>query len=168
MIKLDRIGHVVLKVRDLDRATAFYSELLGLKVMATGRYPGGLVVRFLAANARDHHELALMEVGPDAADPPPTGVGLAHFAFRVPDHEALEDAYNQLKESGVPVHFTVNHGVCSAVYLQDPDGHQLEVYADNAPAEWEQMDNPYEGMEGLPFATAEPSLRDVMTAPSSA
>ena len=164
MIKLDRLGHVVLKVRDLERSTAFYSGLLGLQVMATGRYPGGLVVRFLAANRRDHHELALMEIGPGAADPPQNGVGLAHFAFRVPDHEALEDAYRQLKESGVPVHFTVNHGVCSAVYLQDPDGHQLEVYADNTPAEWESMDNPYEGMEGLPFATEEPSLRDVMTA----
>jgi catechol 2,3-dioxygenase len=163
MIKLDRIGHVVLKVRDLERSTAFYTGVLGMDVMSTGTYPGGLTVRFLATNRRDHHELALMEVGPDAEDPPPTGVGLAHFAFRVPDQDALQDAYRELKDLGVPVQFTVNHGVCNAVYLTDPDGHQLEVYADNPKAEWETMDNPYEGLEGLPFASADPSLRDVMT-----
>src|SRR5262245_9806032 len=101
MIKLDRIGHVVLKVRSLERATEFYTDVMGLTVMSTGSYPGGLVVRFLAANRRDHHELALMEVGPDAEDPPPTGVGMAHFAFRVPDQAALQDAYDQLKARGV-------------------------------------------------------------------
>lgn len=163
MIKIDRLGHVVLKVRDLERSTRFYSDLLGLQVMGGESFENGLSIRFLSANARDHHEIALIQVGPDAPDAAQAAVGLAHVAFRMPDQQALQDAYRHLKDSGVPIHFTVNHGICNGVYMADPDGNQIEVYADNDRAEWSTMDNPYAGTEGLPFATGEATLRDVMS-----
>ncbi len=157
MINPDRIGHVVLKVRDLARARQFYSEVLGLEVMF--EMPG---MAFLASHRRDHHEIGLMEVGPDAEAPKGPQVGLAHVAFRLGDEAELIRAYRELKEREVPIAFTVHHGITKSVYFLDPDGNQLEVYCDVPPAQRPTMAKDYMGMEGLDFASGDPSLADVI------
>ncbi len=159
MIKPERIGHVVIKVRDLGRSRAFYTEVLGMEVMNDSSQAGLL---FLANHGRDHHELALLEVGLQATQPDGRALGLAHIAFRLEKAEQLEAAYDELKDRGVPISFTVNHGITDSIYFLDPDGHELEVYCDNPPAVFRDMPNSYLGMEKLKFATADPGLPDVL------
>lgn len=159
MIRPDRIAHVVLKVRELKRSKEFYTQILGLVPMGTLEKPR---VLFLASNARDHHEIGLAEVGPDAENPKPGAVGVAHVAFRLKTEEELETAYRELKQREVPVTFTVNHGVSKSVYFLDPDGNELEVYVDNSPAEVGTFENPYAGAEKLDFAPDDPGLREVI------
>ncbi|HLK86348.1 MAG TPA: VOC family protein [Candidatus Binataceae bacterium] len=157
MIRPDRIGHIVLKVRSLERSRPFYTQLLGLEVM---KELPEVKMLFLASNRRDHHEIALAEVGEHAGQPGAHDVGLAHFAFRLRSLEDLRDAYRELKEHNVPISFTVNHGVTRSIYFLDPDGNQLEVYADNSPEEIASMSNPYFGLDKLEFAPDAPSMRE--------
>lgn len=159
MINPDRIGHVVLKVRELKRSREFYTQVLGLEQMF--EIPGMV---FLASHRRDHHELALMEVGPRAEPPKGPQVGLAHVAFRLGDEAELIKAYRELKEREVPISFTVHHGITKSVYFLDPDGNQLEVYCDVAPQDRPKSANEYMGMERLDFAPDDPSLADMMKA----
>ena len=163
MIELDRLGHLVLKVRDLDRSLDFYTKVLGLEVMndLDDQFPGARVA-FLANRRRDHHELALLEVGGAATDPIPTSVGLAHFAFRMATREALEAAYHELLKRDVQVNFTVRHGVTDSVYLFDPDGIELEVYVDNPPEIVGSLPNPYFGVEKLDFAPDAAGMLDAI------
>lgn len=157
MIRPDRIGHIVLKVRSLERSRPFYTQLLGLAVM---KELPEVKMLFLASNRRDHHEIALAEVGERAGQPDAHAVGLAHFAFRLKSLDDLRDAYRELKEHNVPISFTVNHGVTRSIYFLDPDGNQLEVYADNSPEEIASMSNPYFGLDKLEFASDSPSMRE--------
>jgi catechol 2,3-dioxygenase len=157
MIRTERIGHVVLKVRDLKRSVEFYNGVLGLDVMSEA---GGLRMAFLASNRRDHHEIGLIEVGPQAELPAWSQLGLVHIAFRLRNQEDLQAAYAELKERGVPIAFTVNHGITNSVYFLDPDGHQLEVYCDNPPEEVARMRDGYTGMDKLEFAPDDPGLAD--------
>ena len=159
MIKPERLGHVVIKVADLARSRAFYTKVLGMQVMIDSS-AAGLV--FLSNNARDHHELALLEVGPGATQPESSALGLAHIAFRLQTHAQLQAAYLELKARGVPVSFTVKHGITDSVYFLDPDGHELEVYCDNPPETFRSMPNAYMGMEKLDFAADDPGLPDVL------
>lgn len=159
MIKPERLGHVVIKVADLARSRAFYTEVLGMQVMNDSS-EAGLV--FLSNNGRDHHELALLEAGPGATQPEGTALGLVHIAFRLQSHAQLEAAYRELKSRSVPVSFTVNHGITDSVYFFDPDGHELELYCDNPPETFRNMPNPYMGMKKLDFATGDPGLPDVL------
>lgn len=159
MIRPDRIGHVVIKVRDLERSRKFYSEVLGLQVMK--EVPEIRAV-FLASNGRDHHELALFEVGPQAETPRANEIGLMHIAFRLRTEEELRAAYQDLKARGVSISFTVNHGVSKSVYFRDPDGHELEVYCDNQPEEYAHMPNAYLGADKLDFAPNDPGLAEML------
>lgn len=159
MIHPERIAHIVLKVRDRERSKKFYTEILGMQVM---KDVPEIKAVFLSFNGRDHHEIALFEIGPDAAAPKFNEVGLFHFAFRLRSEEELQAAHRELKEKGVPVTFTVNHGVTKSVYFRDPDGNELEVYSDNAPEEYIQMPNAYLGMEKLDFAPNDPGLADML------
>jgi catechol 2,3-dioxygenase len=161
MIHPERIGHVVIKVRDLERSRKFYTEILGMQVMKQVPEIGAV---FLSFNGRDHHEVALFQIGPQAEAPRANQVGLLHFAFRLRSEEDLQTAYQELKAKEVPVTFTVNHGVSKSVYFQDPDGNELEVYSDNAPEEFMRMPNAYLGMEKLDFAKDSPGLADVLAA----
>ena len=158
MIKAERIGHVVLKVRDLERSRAFYTEVLGMDVMM--EFPERAV--FLANNRRDHHEIALFAVGPEADGLRAKQIGLAHVAFRLRNVDDLRAAYEEFKEKHVPISFTIDHGVTKSIYFRDPDGHELEVYCDNSPEERAKFANPYMGMSKLDFAADDPGLADVM------
>jgi catechol 2,3-dioxygenase len=158
MIRPERIAHVVLKVRDLERSKQFYTELLGMDVMSEMPNPR---ILFLANNRRDHHEIALLEVGQQAPAPPANAVGLVHVAFRLRSEEELRAAYTELKEKNVPISFTVNHGITKSVYFFDPDGHELELYCDNPPEEYAKLPNSYMGMDKLDFAPDDPGLADV-------
>ena len=124
MIRPERIGHVVIKVRDLKRSRAFYTEVLGMEVMNDTPEAGLL---FLSNHRRDHHELALLEVGPDAKQPGGRDLGLVHIAFRLETQEQLESAYRELKDQKIPISFTVNHGITNSVYFTDPDGIFLQL-----------------------------------------
>jgi catechol 2,3-dioxygenase len=158
MIRPERIAHVVLKVRDVARSKKFYTEVLGMDVMSEIPMPR---ILFLANNRRDHHEIALLEVGPQAPPPLANAIGLVHVAFRLRSEEELRAAYQELKEKDVPISFTVNHGITKSVYFFDPDGHELEVYCDNPPEEYAKLPNTYMGVDKLDFAPDDPGLADV-------
>ena len=161
MILPDRIGHVVIKVRDLERSRRFYTEVLGLTQMMD--LPEFKMV-FLASNGRDHHELACMEVGKDADAQRFREIGLLHFAFRLRDEDHLRAAYQEFKKRDVPIDFTVDHGVTKSIYFRDPDGHLLEVYCDNPPEYVAKLrTNAYAGMEKLDFAQNEPSIAEAFS-----
>jgi catechol 2,3-dioxygenase len=159
MIHAERIGHVVIKVRNLERSRKFYTEILGMDVMMEiPAIPGC----FLANNRRDHHEIALFEVGAEADGLHGRQIGLAHIAFRLRNEQDLRAAYKEFKEKDVPISFTVDHGVTKSIYFRDPDGHELEVYVDNSPEEMAKFPNPYMGMAKLEFAQEDKGLMDVI------
>lgn len=112
-----KLGHVVLKVRDLERAEAFYAGVLGLSV--TGRLPGRMVF-FAAPGNPDSHDLAVYRVGADAAPQGREQVGLFHLAYQVESREALEAAYHHLKAHGVKITGTMNHGAKPLRLLRGP------------------------------------------------
>lgn len=128
-----RVGHVVLKVRDLDRSRRFY-EALGLEF--SGDVPGQML--FLRAGD-DHHTIAFLRVGPDAPDPPRNSVGLLHVAFQMASEDALLALYRRLKQSGVEFSGFSDHVVSHSIYLEDPDGNEIEIYADQPRERWEHL-----------------------------
>lgn len=119
-----KIGHAHLKVRDLDRAVAFYERFLKLHVTEQV----GEQYVFMTGGAL-HHEIALQAVGPDAPQPAPHAVGLYHVAFEVPSKRAFAEAFAALREAGIPVG-AVDHFISWAMYFDDPDGNGLEIYWD--------------------------------------
>lgn len=131
-MKIQGVGHVVLKVRDLDRSARFYTEVLGLKEVA--RFPGRMV--FFSAGV-NHHDLAVMAVGADAPSPPDHGVGLAHVALKIGDTlESLQEAKRILDAHKVLIRGIRDHRVSQSIYLEDPDGNTIELYVDADPAIW--------------------------------
>jgi len=158
MVRPHRLGHVVIKVRDVAVSEKFYTEVVGLHVK--NRIPQwGLV--FFSANPDEHHELAILGIGKGAPAPSFGQVGLLHIAFRVKDDVELKKAYEQLKAKNVKINATVNHGVAKGVYFHDPDGNELEIYCDGDPDEYSSWPNTYAGTEKLPFAKTERGLADV-------
>lgn len=127
-----RIGHVHLKVADLDRALAFWRDLLGLEEQQ--RY--GAEAVFLSADGY-HHHIALNTWESAGGPPPPRGTtGLYHVALLYPDRPALARILKRLVEAGYPLDGASDHGVSEALYLRDPDGNGVELYRDRAPTEW--------------------------------
>ncbi len=124
MIRSTLIGHVHLNVRDLARAEAFYTGILGFRV--TERIEDKFV--FLTLSGR-HHDLALRNVGPEAPVPGELAVGMYHFAIEVEDMDSLAEVCRRLKEAGHPVGGS-DHGVSRALYFRDPEGIEVEVYVD--------------------------------------
>lgn len=127
-----RIGHVHLKVADLDRALGFYRDVLGFEV--TQRY--GRQAVFLSAGGY-HHHLGLNTWESEGGSPPPRGTtGLYHVAILYPTRAALADALHRLVRAGIPLDGAADHGVSEALYLHDPDGNGVELYRDRPQAEW--------------------------------
>jgi catechol 2,3-dioxygenase len=157
MICPERIGHVVLKVRDLERTKKFYAEVMGLEVM---KVEPSIKMAFFASNGRDHHEIAAIEIEGNVPDSQAGGVGLSHVAFRLRDDAHLRAAYTDLKEHEVKIISAVNHGVTKSIYFRDPDGHLLEVYCDGLPEELAKFPDPYMGMGALDFAKDAPDFME--------
>ncbi|MBE2185909.1 MAG: VOC family protein [Rhodothermales bacterium] len=127
-----RVGHVHLKVADLDRSTAFYRDVLGFDVMQHF----GRQAAFLSAGGY-HHHIGLNTWESEGGSPPPPGTtGLYHVAFLYPDRAALADALRRLVDAGHPLDGAADHGVSEAIYLRDPDGNGVELYRDRPEAEW--------------------------------
>lgn len=127
-----RVGHVHLKVADLDRAIAFYAGILGFAV--TQRY--GRQAAFLSAGGY-HHHIGLNTWESKGGTPAPHGhTGLYHTAFLFPDRTSLAQVLKRLVEAGYPLEGAADHGVSEAIYLSDPDGNGVELYCDRAEADW--------------------------------
>jgi len=126
------IGHVHLKVADLDRALAFYSGVLGFEL--TVRM--GQQAAFLSAGGYHHHIGLNTWESRNGQPPPPGTTGLYHVAIRYPDRGALGDALRRLMEARIPLEGASDHGVSEAIYLHDPDGNGLELYWDRPRDEW--------------------------------
>jgi catechol 2,3-dioxygenase len=127
-----RVGHVHLKVADLERAIGFYSGILGFAV--TQRY--GRQAAFLSAGGY-HHHIGLNTWESKGGSPAPHGhTGLYHTAFLFPDRKSLAQVLKRLVDADYPLEGAADHGVSEAIYLSDPDGNGVELYRDRAEAEW--------------------------------
>ena len=140
--KIRRVGHLVLRVKDVARSRRFFEEVLGFPVVATNER--GMV--FFSTDVKDnHHMLALMPPVKEGAQMPTRDqVGMQHVSFELGSFAELQDAWRLFKEKGVEINYTVYHGVTKSIYFFDPDGNELEVYC-NVPEEEHRksVPNPY-------------------------
>ncbi|MDX6544083.1 MAG: catechol 2,3-dioxygenase [Gaiellaceae bacterium] len=126
------IGHVHLKVADIDRALGFYRDVLGFDVMQRM----GDQAAFISAGGY-HHHIGLNTWESRGGSPPPRGTtGLYHVAIRYPTRAALGDALRRLVDAGIPLEGATDHGVSEALYLRDPDDNGVELYVDRPQEEW--------------------------------
>ena len=126
------IGHVHLKVADLERSVSFYCDILGFEL--TQRY--GDSAAFVSAGGY-HHHIGLNTWNSRGGGPPPrNATGLYHFAIRYPDRRTLGDAARRLHRAGIALDGASDHGVSEALYLHDPDGNGIELYRDRPRSEW--------------------------------
>jgi catechol 2,3-dioxygenase len=127
-----RIGHVHLKVADLDRALAFYCGVLGFEI--TQRY--GTQAAFISSGGY-HHHIGLNTWESRGGSPPAAGTtGLYHTAILYPDRSSLADALHRVLTAGIKIDGAADHGVSEAIYLRDPDHNGVELYRDRPAAEW--------------------------------
>jgi catechol 2,3-dioxygenase len=126
MMRLKEIGHVLLRVLDLERSKKFYSEVLGFRVLEEDPGHGGT---FMALPGQSHSIDLFQVKDADMARRQTPGVrGLGHIAFRVDSEAALTEAYAALREHGVEITRTIDHVSQKSVYFDDPDGNTLEIY----------------------------------------
>ena len=150
-----RIGHVHLKVADIERAIRFYHGVLGFDIV----HRIGDSAAFLSAGGY-HHHIGLNTWESRGGPPPPRGTtGLYHFAILYPSRAALADALRRLIAAGVRLDGASDHGVSEALYLRDPDGNGLELSVDRPAAEW-----PREADGGLAMVTLPLDLESLLAA----
>ena len=149
------IGHVHLKVSDLERAVAFYSEVLGFEVQ--GRM--GSQAAFLSAGGYHHHIGLNTWLSRGAPPAPPRTAGLFHLAVRFPTRAALAIALRRVLEAGVPLEGASDHGVSEAIYLRDPDENGIELYWDRPREAWPRAED-----GELVMFTAPLDLEDLLAA----
>jgi catechol 2,3-dioxygenase len=126
------IGHVHLKVSDIDRSLAFYCDVLGFEL----EQRIGHQAAFVSAGGY-HHHIGLNTWESLGAGPPPRrSTGLYHIAIRYPDRRTLADALRRLRAAGIPLEGASDHGVSEALYLRDPDDIGIELYRDRPREEW--------------------------------
>jgi catechol 2,3-dioxygenase len=131
-MKVRSLGHVVIKVRDQQRAEAFYNGLLGIPIAA--RFPQLSATFFTLGN---HHDFAVVAFGDDAADAPAKSPGLLHVAFKIGDSiDELLEARSHLEAAGLKVQAR-EHIVSKSIYFNDPDGNCIELYVDTSDG-WKQ------------------------------
>lgn len=150
-----RIGHVHLKVADLDRALAFYCDVLGFDL--TQRM--GDSAAFVSAGGY-HHHIGLNTWESKGGPPPPRGTtGLYHLAILYPDRASLADALQRVLEAGIRLDGASDHGVSEALYLRDPDNNGVELYRDRPEAEWPRTPD-----GALQMGTRPLDLQDLLSA----
>lgn len=152
-----RIGHVHLKVADLDRAVAFYVDVLGFSV--TQRW--GRSAAFLAFGPYHHHLGLNTWESREGSPHPPGSTGLFHFAILYPSRAALAVALRKLKAVGWPIDGAADHGVSEAIYLRDPDQNGVELYWDRPEAEW-----PRDASGGIAMVSEPLDLDDLALQPA--
>ena len=145
--RIKRVGHLVLRVKDVERSRRFFEEILGFPVVAQNER--GMV--FFSTDVTDnHHMLAIMPAKEGAAMPTPDHVGMQHLSFELGSFAELQDAYRLFNEKGVKIEYTTYHGVTKNVYFYDPDGNRFEVYCNVPPEEYRKsVPNPYSRYGGI-------------------
>jgi catechol 2,3-dioxygenase len=147
------IGHVHLKVADIDRSLAFWCGVLGFELQQRL----GDSAAFVSAGGY-HHHIGLNTWESRGGSQPPSGsTGLYHVAIRYPDRATLADALRRLVEAGVPLQGASDHGVSEAIYLADPDGNGVELYRDRPREEW-----PLDEHGGIAIVTVPLDLRALL------
>jgi catechol-2,3-dioxygenase len=132
-MKIHELGHIVLYVRDLERSRRFYRDILGFRELHAIDHTMAVY-----SSGRTHHELLLIEVG-DRATPIPDGprVGMYHMGLKVGESDdELRDALTTLRDEGVKIVGASDHTVTHSLYIEDPDGNEIELYIDVQPARW--------------------------------
>ena len=152
-----RIGHVHLKVSNLERALEFYCGVLGFQI--TQRY--GTQAAFLSAGGYHHHIALNTWESLDGPAPPAGTTGLYHLAILYPSRAALADALRRLLAANVSLEGASDHGVSEALYLRDPDGNGVELYRDRPQAEWPRTPD-----GGLAMFTRRLDLQELLREPS--
>ncbi len=149
------IGHVHLKVADLDRALDFYCGVLGFELQQRI----GDDAAFVSAGDY-HHHIGLNTWHSKGAPPPPAhSTGLFHLAIRYPERRTLADAARRLSAAGIPLEGASDHGVSEALYLSDPDGNGIELYWDRPREQWPRSP----GGEEIAMVTEPLDLPDLLT-----
>jgi catechol 2,3-dioxygenase len=143
-MKVQALGHAVLKVRSLERSEQFYSGVLGMPIAA--RHESMPMTFFTLGN---HHDLAILAVGDDAPDAPRNAPGLYHIALKVGDTlDELRQVKEHLEQSGVKIDAKIDHTVSQSLYLRDPDGNGVELYIDASDI-WKE--DPQQVAQGAPL-----------------
>jgi catechol 2,3-dioxygenase len=132
-----RIGHVHLKVSNLERSLGFYCGILGFQLMQ--RF--GTQAAFISAGGYHHHIGLNTWESLGGSPPPPGSTGLYHTAILYPDRPALADALSRVLQAGLVLEGAADHGVSEALYLRDPDGNGVELYRDRSPEDWPRSPN---------------------------
>ena len=141
------IGHVHLKVSDIERSLGFYCSVLGFELQH--RY--GDQAAFISAGGY-HHHIGLNTWESRGAGPPPRNTtGLYHTAIRYPDRRTLADAVRRVRDAGIPLTGASDHGVSEAIYLRDPDDNGVELYRDRPKDEWPRAEDGSFTMYTAPF-----------------
>ena len=129
---IERVGHVVLKMRDLDKARFFYHEVLGMQIAAESER--GIFFRFNDY----HHDIAVFKTAPDADPPKADQVGLVHVALIADSVETVRQMYDRCKAMGVEISGTNNHAVTNSLYIKDPEGNTIEIYSEVPEYNWRE------------------------------
>ena len=132
MVSPKRVGHLVLNVKNVQKSTQFYTEVLGFEVALQKKD-----ATFLTCG-KIHHDLALFQASPMAPPVSKGGLGLNHMALQVEDFDMLTKYYHVLKDREL-IDRTTDHGMTSSIYLKDPDGNGIELFCNN-------QDNPVDGL----------------------
>jgi catechol 2,3-dioxygenase len=135
-MKAHYLGHVVFYVREMKRSLAFYRNLLGFELVGEMKHPLNAVA---LTSGRTHHEILLIEVG--VAPPPQKGhrLGLYHIGIKMGDSlDELRTVRNELNEAGVLISGMSDHTVSQSLYLEDPDGNEVELYVDDPSVDWKK------------------------------
>ena len=132
MLRPKRLGHIVLRVLDLERSIKFYSEILGL----TNTFSIANKMHFMSASGDSSHELALVSIGNEAQRLYLNMVGLSHFAWEMNSIEDLESLYLKLQREHIEISDIGDHGISLGIYFADPDGNQIEVFYELPKEEW--------------------------------
>ena len=147
------IGHIHLKVSNLERSLKFYTEVLGFEVMTRM----GNSAAFLSAGGY-HHHIGLNTWESENGNPPPQGsTGLYHFAILVTSRKELAKVFKRLMDKNYPIESASDHGVSEALYLNDPDGNGIEIYADRPRNKW-----PKDAKGGIEMFTKRLDIKNLM------